>query len=99
MQNTMKALVIDKPTKAEDVKLTDYPIPKVKSGWVLVKIRAFGLNHSEQILRLEEIAAPYIQKPVIPGIECIGEIADASDSYFKVGQKVVAMMGGMGRNS
>ena len=94
----MKALVINKPTKAEDVKLTDYPIPKVKSGWVLVKIRAFGLNHSEQILRLEEISAPYIQKPVIPGIECVGEIADASDSYFKVGQKVIALMGGMGRS-
>ena len=30
----MKAFVIDKPTKAEDVKLTDYPIPKVKSGWI-----------------------------------------------------------------
>lgn len=94
----MKALVIDKPTKAENVKLADYPIPKVKSGWVLVKIHAFGLNHSEQILRLEEISAPYIQKPVIPGIECVGEIFDASDSNFKVGQKVVALMGGMGRN-
>lgn len=94
----MKALIIDKPTKAEDVKLTECPIPKVKSGWVLVKVRAFGLNHAEQTLRLEEITAPYIQKPVIPGIECVGEIADASDTNFSAGQKVIAMMGGMGRN-
>ncbi|MBR3368957.1 alcohol dehydrogenase catalytic domain-containing protein, partial [Candidatus Saccharibacteria bacterium] len=72
----MRAFVINKPTKAEDVKLTDNPIPQVKSGWVLVKVRTFGLNHSEQILRLQEINEPYIKKPVIPGIECVGEIVD-----------------------
>lgn len=94
----MRALKIDRPTRAEDVALTNCPVPNVKSGWVLVKIRAFGLNHSEQTLRLEEILAPYISKPVIPGIECVGEIADASDTNFAVGQKVIAMMGGMGRN-
>lgn len=75
----MKALVIDKPTKAEDVKLVDYPIPKVKPGWVSVKIRAFGLNHSEQILRLEEISAPYIQKPTIPNGQTVSFIGDQWD--------------------
>lgn len=94
----MKAVVLTKPTKAEDVVLSDVEIPKVKPGWVLVKIRAFGLNHSEQILREFEIENDYIQKPVIPGIECVGEIADASDSGFSVGQKVAALMGGMGRS-
>ena len=56
------------------------------------------MNHSEQILRLSEIEAPYIQKPVVPGIECVGEIADPSDTTFKKGQKVVSLMGGMGRS-
>jgi len=56
------------------------------------------MNHSEQILRLTEIKASYIQKPIIPGIECAGEIVDASDTSFHVGQKVVALMGGMGRS-
>lgn len=94
----MKALIIDKPVKAEEIFLTECEVPKVKSGWVLVKVRAFGLNHSEQILRREEILADYIQKPVIPGIECAGEIADASDTNFKIGDKVIALMGGMGRS-
>ncbi|MBR1483781.1 MAG: zinc-binding dehydrogenase [Ruminococcus sp.] len=94
----MKAVVLTKPTKVEDVVLSDVEIPKVKPGWVLVKIKAFGLNHSEQILREFEIENDYIQKPVIPGIECVGEIADASDSGLNVGQKVVALMGGMGRS-
>lgn len=94
----MKAVVLTKPTKAEDILLSEVEVPKVKSGWVLVKIKAFGLNHSEQILREFEIENDYINKPIIPGIECVGEIADPSDSGLEIGQKVVALMGGMGRS-
>ena len=94
----MKAVCIDKVTPAEEVTLTEIPVPEVKTDWVLVKVRAFGMNHSEQILRLSEIKADYIQKPIVPGIECVGEIADASDTSFTVGQKVIALMGGMGRS-
>ena len=94
----MKAIVIDKTTEAKDIILSECSIPDVRPGWVLVKVKAFGLNHSEQILRLNEIKAPYIQKPIIPGIECVGEIVDPSDSALAVGQKVVALMGGMGRS-
>ena len=49
-------------------------------------------------MRLSEIRADYIQKPIIPGIECVGEITDPSDSGFRAGQKVAALMGGMGRS-
>ncbi|MBQ9415452.1 MAG: alcohol dehydrogenase catalytic domain-containing protein, partial [Clostridia bacterium] len=94
----MKAVLIDKVTESKDVVLSEIPIPEPRPGWVLVKVRAFGLNHSEKLLRLNEIRADYIQKPVIPGIECVGEIADPSDSGIAVGQKVVALMGGMGRS-
>ena len=94
----MKAVVLTKPTKAEDIVLSEVEAPTVKPGWVLVKIKAFGLNHSEQILREFEIENYYINKPIIPGIECVGEIADPSDSRLKIGQKVVALMGGMGRS-
>ncbi|MDO4650707.1 MAG: zinc-binding dehydrogenase [Eubacteriales bacterium] len=94
----MRAVVLTKPTAAEDVVLSEIDVPKVHPGWVLVRIKALGLNHSEQILRLHEIEADYIQKPIIPGIECVGEIEDPSDTNFAVGQKVVALMGGMGRS-
>lgn len=95
---TMKAVILSEPTPAEKVRLTEVPVPQVCPEWVLVKVKAFGLNHSEQILRLSEIKADYIHKPVIPGIECAGEIADPSDSHFQKGEKVVALMGGMGRS-
>ncbi|MBR3393981.1 MAG: zinc-binding dehydrogenase [Firmicutes bacterium] len=94
----MKAVVLDKITEGKDIILSEIPIPEVRPGWVLVKVKAFGLNHSEKLLRLNEIRADYIQKPVIPGIECVGEIVDASDSGLGVGQKVAALMGGMGRS-
>jgi len=94
----MKAVVLNSVTKAEDVALSEYPMPQAKPGWAVVKVKAFGMNHSEQILRLSEIRADYIQKPVIPGIECVGEIEDPSDSGWAKGQKVAALMGGMGRS-
>ena len=94
----MKAVLLDKITEGKDIILSEIPIPEVRPGWVLVKVKAFGLNHSEKLLRLNEIRADYIQKPVIPGIECVGEIVDASDSDLPVGQKVAALMGGMGRS-
>ena len=98
MEKLMKAVMLDRPTKAEDVILKYVPVPEVKPIWVLVKVRAFGMNHSEQILREFEIENDYIQKPIIPGIECVGEIADPSDSGLVKGQKVCALMGGMGRS-
>lgn len=94
----MRAVVLTKTCKADELEIIDVPIPSVKPDWVLVKIKAFGLNHSEVILRQYEADAPYIKLPLIPGIECVGEIAEASNSHFKVGQRVCALMGGMGRD-
>lgn len=97
-QNTMRAVLLSEPTEAKDVLLKECSIPKVKDEWVLVKIKAFGMNHSEQILRQHEIEGEHIRKPIIPGIECAGEIEAVSDSSFKKGQKVISLMGGMGRS-
>ncbi|MBP3254206.1 MAG: zinc-binding dehydrogenase [Bacteroidales bacterium] len=94
----MKAVVLDKPCKAEDMILTEVSVPKVKQGWILIRIKAFGLNHSEVILRQFEIENDYIQKPIIPGIECVGEVEESLEKDFVKGDKVMALMGGMGRS-
>lgn len=96
--DTMRAVVLDKITEGKDIVLSDIPVPEVRPGWVLIRVRAFGLNHSEKLLRCGEILADHIRKPVVPGIECVGEIADPSDSGFSAGQKAAALMGGMGRS-
>ncbi|WML53387.1 hypothetical protein RCG17_01380 [Neobacillus sp. PS3-12] len=43
----MKAVVLEKTCTASELAVQEVPIPKVKSGWVLVKINAFGINRSE----------------------------------------------------
>lgn len=93
----MRAVVLNGTCAAAELKVSRVPVPETKPGWVLVWVKAFGLNHSEIILRSVEANAPYIQLPRIPGIECAGEIADPSDSPFLRGQRVIALMGGMGR--
>ena len=43
-KNTMKAVVLEKPCTADELKIQNIEIPKVKNGWVLIKIKAFGIN-------------------------------------------------------
>ena len=94
----MKAVVLYKTCSPEELKISEVPVPAVKPGWVLIRVKAFGLNRSELIMRAYEADAPYIKLPRIPGIECAGEIDDPSNSNFIKGQRVVALMGGMGRS-
>ena len=95
----MKAIVIDHCCRAEELHVAEIPMPQARPGWVVVKIYAIGLNHSESLLRQFEADQPHINTPVVPGIECAGEVWDASDSQrLHNGDRVVALMGGMGRS-
>jgi len=94
----MKAVVLYKTCAPNELAVSEVPIPVVIPGWVLIKVKAFGLNRSELMMREYEGNAAYIKLPRILGIECVGEIADGSDSGFSNGQRVVALMGGMGRS-
>jgi len=94
----MKAIVLYKSCSPEELKISEVQVPEVKPGWVLIKVKAFGLNRSELLMRASEADSPYIKLPRIPGIECAGEIEDPGDSDFVKGQRVIALMGGMGRS-
>jgi NADPH2:quinone reductase len=94
----MKAVVLYKTCAPEELRISEVPVPVVKPDWVLIRVKAFGLNRSELIMRAYEADSPYIKLSRIPGIECAGEIADPSDSRFIMGQRVIALMGGMGRS-
>lgn len=92
----MKAVVLERPCRADELSVREVPIPEVKPGWVLVKIRAFGINRSEIFTRQGD--SPSVKLPRIIGIECAGEIENPSDSSFQKGQRVVSLMGGLGRD-
>ena len=92
----MKAFVISKPGGADVLEFCEIDTPEAKEGWVLIKIKAFGLNRSEMYTRQGHSgdAAPF---PRVLGIECVGEVVEAINSDLKPGQKVGCAMGGMGR--
>lgn len=93
---TMKAVVIYEPGGPEKLMLEERPVPKTKAGWSLVKIKGFGVNHSEIFTR--NGLSPSVQFPRILGIECVGVIEETTDpNRLPKGQKVVSIMGEMGR--
>ncbi len=93
----MRAYVLDGPGPPNAFRLEERPPPAVRPGWVLVRVRAFGLNRSELFSR-KGLSSPDFSFPRVLGLECAGEVIDPSDSDLAVGQRVLAMMGGMGRS-
>ncbi|NND34331.1 MAG: zinc-binding dehydrogenase [Saprospiraceae bacterium] len=91
----MKAAVTRQPGPPEVIQVKDKPIPEVKEGWVLIKVKAFGLNRSELFTRRGD--SPNVKFPLVQGIECVGTIAQDPSGSYPIGQKVAAIMGGMGR--
>src|SRR5215204_3134414 len=95
MAATMRAVVLDGPGPPEALQVRQLPIPEPVSGWVLVRVEAFGLNRSELHTRLG--LAEGVTFPRVPGIEATGVVVEAPDGEFAAGLQVMAMMGGMGR--
>lgn len=95
MVDTMRAVVLDAPGPPESLKVRDIPIPKPEIGWVLIEVKAFGLNRSELHTRLG--LADGVTFPRVLGIEATGVVVECPGGEFETGQQVMAMMGGMGR--
>lgn len=92
----MKAIVIYEPGGPEQLKYEEHPAPELKEGWSLVKVKGFGINHSEIFTRRG--LSPSVAFPRIPGIECVGVLEKTTDPIrLPVGQKIVSIMGEMGR--
>ncbi|MEZ4224745.1 MAG: zinc-binding alcohol dehydrogenase family protein [Polyangiaceae bacterium] len=91
----MKAWRLHTPGGPESFVLEDIPTPKPAEGQVLIEVRAFGLNRSEFFTRVGQ--SPGVKFPRVLGIECVGTVATDPSGEFAEGQRVAAMMGGMGR--
>src|SRR6185312_8899584 len=92
---TMRAVVLDAPGAPSALAIRDLPIPAPSPGWVLIQVKAFGLNRSELHTRLG--LAVGVTFPRVLGIEAAGVVTAAPGGELAVGQQVVTMMGGMGR--
>jgi len=92
----MKAIVLTQPGPPDVLEIREIPTPTARPGWVLVHVKAFGLNRSEMFTR-QGHSGTAVQLPRVLGIECVGVVDDPSDSGLRRGQTVAAVMGGMGR--
>ena len=95
MTTTMRAVVLEAPGPPEALQIRELPIPTPSPGWVLIRVKAFGLNRSELHTRLG--LAEGVTFPRVLGIEATGVVAAAPGGEFVVGQQVATLMGGMGR--
>jgi NADPH:quinone reductase-like Zn-dependent oxidoreductase len=95
MPTTMKAVVIREPGGPEVLKIESLPVPIPKRGWVLVRVKAFGLNRSELFTR--QGLSPDVKFPRVLGIEAVGLVEEAPGGEFAPGDIVATTMGGMGR--
>jgi NADPH:quinone reductase len=95
MTETMRAVVLDGPGPPEALVIRDLPVPDPAAGWVLIRVRAFGLNRSELHTRLG--LAQGVTFPRVPGIEAVGVVERCPGGEFPPGQQVATIMGGMGR--
>lgn len=91
----MKAAVMHQAGGPEVLSLEDRAIPTPKSGEVLIRVKAFGLNCSELFTR--QGLSPNVILPRILGIEAVGVVEEAPGNEFAKGETVATAMGGMGR--
>jgi NADPH:quinone reductase-like Zn-dependent oxidoreductase len=89
----MRAIVITRYGEPEVLEERRLPIPAATQGDVVLRVRAFGLNHAEAYFR----RGIWGDVAKVTGIECAGEVHDPGATSLKRGQRAFALMGGMGR--
>ncbi|GAA3435128.1 zinc-binding dehydrogenase [Kutzneria kofuensis] len=91
----MRAAVCVRAGGPEVLELRELPVPAVREGWSLVRVKGAGLNRSE--LRTRQGHSPNVAFPRVLGIECVGIVAVSTDPRLPEGTTVAAVMGEMGR--
>ena len=91
----MRAAVIREAGGPDVLRVEDRPVPEPKTGEVLIRVRAFGLNRSELFTRRGQ--SPDVEFPRVLGIEAVGSVEAAPGGEFARDDTVATAMGGMGR--
>ena len=93
----MRAIEITKPGEPDVLQLCERPLPVLKTGEVLIKVHAAGINRPDVFQRLGKYPVPPGASD-LPGLEVAGEIVDGDlgDSGFSKGDLVCALVQGGG---
>src|SRR5262245_33341715 len=88
----MEAVVLEKFGGLDSLVIKDIPEPEPKAGYVVIEIKAFGINHAEMHMRRGEWA----EAAPVSGIECVGLVKSCLGGEFPVGAMVAALMSVLG---
>ncbi len=91
----MRAVTI----RERELSVQAHPDPVAGAGEVLVAVRAAGLNGADMLQRRGLYPAPAGSSQDIPGLELAGEVVALGPgaSRFKLGDRVMAIVGGGGQ--
>src|SRR5438270_4849291 len=92
----MKAIVVERAGAPGVLQIRTLPRPQPRPGWVLIRVKAFGLNRSEMFTRQGH--SPNVKFPRVLGIEAVGLVEAAPGGEFRKGDVVATAMGGLGRD-
>src|ERR1700753_2101322 len=89
----MRAIVMSHHGGPEGLETRELPDPVPGPGDVLIRVRAFGLNHADTYMRsgVWSFGIPVL------GIECVGVVEEDPSGSLAPGTPVVAVVGGMAR--
>jgi NADPH:quinone reductase len=90
----MRAIVVTEHGGPEVLRIQELPDPVANEGEVLIRVKAFGLNHADTYMRSG--TWPF-GIPVL-GIEAAGTVQDDPSGRLAVGTPVIAIVGGMARD-
>lgn len=93
----MRAIEITQPGGPDVLKICERPMPVLRSGEVLIKVHAAGVNRPDVFQRTGNYPVPPGASD-LPGLEVAGEIVDGdlAGSPFKKGDMVCALVQGGG---
>lgn len=93
--NTMQAVVLHRHGGPEVLTLAAIPLPRLKPGQVLVRVRASCVNPRDWLLREGRYIFRFILGafPIIPGSDIAGEVVAIGPgvSRWQIGQRVFGM--------
>ena len=88
----MRAIVIKEFGGPEQLVIQELPDPKPRADHVIIEVKAFGINRAETYMR----KGAWSEAAKVSGVECVGLVRSDASGKFAAGQKVAAILGGMG---
>lgn len=90
----MKAILIREPGDADVLTLEEAPTPAVRSGDLMVRVRAAGINRADVLQRRGGYAPPTGASSIL-GLEVAGEVVSPAGNW-REGDRVMAVITGGG---